>query len=125
MTKLKDLKKKSIQIELDGETYYFRFDLNALALVEEKYGDLAKAMERAKEGSILVIRHMFWAGLQASHPDLTELDVGSLIDSSNVNEIAEKMNAALDTSLSKPKKGDPKNEIAPSTGATQDSVPEK
>lgn len=98
---LADVKEKTVPIVLqDGKERHLRFTLNALALLEEKYGSVDKAFELVQSGnSIIGLRYLLWAGLSWEDDDLTEKDVGNLIDIGYMSEMMEKLGFALDSSL--------------------------
>jgi len=98
---LADVKAKSVPITLqDGKERHLRFTLNALALLEEKYGSVDKAFEEVqKSNSVLGLRYILWAGLSWEDEELTEHDVGNLIDIGYMNDMIEKLGVALDDSM--------------------------
>jgi len=133
MSNLDDVKVKGIPVELKGETYYLKFDLNSFAELEDRYGSITKAMkkfegeieyddngdplpaldEQGKEiideetgrvkprrsFSIKLLRTILWAGLIHANPELTETQVGAMIDFGELvplmNKTAEAMQAAM------------------------------
>ena len=101
MSNLTDIKKqKSLTIKLaDGNEYELRFTLNAMAELEERYGDVDKAFNAMDKGSFKAIRCVLWAGLQDKHPELTEQMVGSLIDMASMHEMMGQLNAGLSQDL--------------------------
>jgi hypothetical protein len=61
MSNLEDIKVEGVPIELKGTTYYLKYDLNAFAELEEKYGSLYKALkslegtdEKDDEGNVIM-----------------------------------------------------------------------
>lgn len=97
MGNLNDIKNnKSLTIKLaDGKDYELRFTLNAMAELEDRYGDVDKAFAAMDKGSFKAIRCVLWAGLQDQHPELTEQKVGSLIDMASMHEMMGQLNAGL------------------------------
>ena len=79
----------------DGVERKLRYTLNSFALIEEKYGTIDKAMEILKSGSIAAVRFALWAGLIHEDENLSEHYVGSQIDLSDLEDLAEKMNKAM------------------------------
>jgi len=67
-----------IHIELNGKARRLRYDLNALAEVEEKLG-ISIAQFADVPISIRTIRTLIWAGLIHEDADITEKDVGAWI----------------------------------------------
>lgn len=69
----------TVAIEIGGKDRTLKFDLNALAEVEDKLklggiNDVIPLLERV---SIRTVRCLLWAGLIHEDPDLTEREVGS------------------------------------------------
>ena len=98
---LAEVKSKTVPITLqDGKERHLRFTLNALALLEEKYGSVEKAFEEVqKSNSVIGLRYLLWAGLSWEDAELTEHDVGNLIDIGYMSDMMEKLGIALDDSL--------------------------
>lgn len=98
---LSDVKSKTVPITLqDGVERHLRFTLNALSLLEERYGSVDKAFEEVqKNNSISGLRFMLWAGLSWEDESLTEHDVGNMIDIGYMSEMLEKLGVAFDDSL--------------------------
>lgn len=81
MANLNDVKSKEVKITLnDGVERVVKFDLNAMAELEDKYGSVDAAFKALDEGSIKAVRFVLWAGLIHEDASLTERQVGSLID---------------------------------------------
>ena len=96
MANIKKLRREPVVIDIgDGIERELRYTLNSFALIEEKYGTIDKAMEILKSGSIAAIRFVLWAGLIHEDENLSEHYVGSQIDLSDLEDLAEKMNKAM------------------------------
>ena len=96
MANIKKLRREPVVIDIgDGVERKLRYTLNSFALIEEKYGTIDKAMEILKSGSIVAIRFVLWAGLIHEDENLSEHYVGSQIDLSDLEDLAEKMNKAM------------------------------
>lgn len=81
MANVKEVKQKAITITLsDGVERTLKFTLNAMAELEDKYGSVDAAFEALDKGSIKAVRCVLWAGLIHAEPNLTEQEVGNLID---------------------------------------------
>ncbi len=80
---------------LDGVERELLFTLNALAELEEKFGSVDAAFAEADKGSIKTIRFVLWAGLITKDPELTEQQVGALIDMRMLANLMQGMTAAL------------------------------
>ena len=96
MANIKKLRREPVVIDIgDGIERKLRYTLNSFALIEEKYGTIDKVMEALKSGSIAAIRFVLWAGLIHEDENLSEHYVGSQIDLSDLEDLAEKMNKAM------------------------------
>lgn len=81
MANVNDVKNKVVKLTLlDGVERVLRYDLNAMAELEDRYGSVDAAFEAMDNGSIKAIRFVLWAGLIHEDASLTEQQVGSLID---------------------------------------------
>lgn len=97
MGNLNDIKQtKQTKIKLaDGKEYELRFTLNAMAELEERYGEVDKAFAAMDQGSFKAIRFVLWAGLHDQHPELTENHVGALIDVASMQDLMQQLNDGL------------------------------
>lgn len=108
MANIKKLRREPIVIDIgDGVERTLRYTLNSFALIEEKYGTIDKAMEALNSGSIVAIRFVLWAGLIHEDENLSEYYVGSQIDLSDLEDLAEKMNKAMMGDLPQDEVGNP------------------
>lgn len=87
-------KKKTITL-LDGVERTIRFDLNAMAELEERYGSVDNAFAELDKQSIKALRCILWAGLMHEDENLTEQKVGSLIDMEYLQETMQALTAAF------------------------------
>lgn len=101
MSGVADVKRKSIKIKLDdGAEYELRFTLNALAELEDRYGSPQVAFDKLeKEQSMKALRFILWAGMQDAHPDMTEKQVGALIDTANMQNLMESISNVFDSDM--------------------------
>ena len=99
--KLSKLQKKSIKIEVDEDTFYLRYDLNALVTLEEAYGDIEQAFDfdEKPEGAIGKLRKVLHTGLQANHKGITEEEVGALFTMENLANFQEAVGKAMHTAM--------------------------
>jgi hypothetical protein len=67
-----------VGIEIGGRRRTLRYDLNALATLEEKLGLSISQLDHTTLG-VRAIRSLIWAGLVGEEPELTETDVGAWI----------------------------------------------
>lgn len=101
MSNIADVKSKTISITLsDGIPRTVRFTLNALAELEDRYGSVQAAFDKLeKENSMKALRCILWAGFIHETPDLTEHEVGDLIDVAYMQELVGSLNKALEQDL--------------------------
>jgi hypothetical protein len=96
MANIKKLRREPVIVDIgDDVERTLRYTLNSFALIEEKYGTIDKAMEALNSGSVAAIRFVLWAGLIHEDENLSEHYVGSQIDLSDLEDLAEKMNKAM------------------------------
>ena len=81
-------------IELGGESYKLRYDLNAVCAIEEEL-DTPISQIGELEASAKTIRALLWAGLQSYHPELSQHEVGRMISLDRLTEIGERINVAM------------------------------
>jgi hypothetical protein len=88
--------RKPVYIDIgDGKQRQLKYTLNSFALMEDKYGTIDDAMSAMEKGSVKAVRFALWAGLVHQDAELTEEYVGSMIDLSELETIATKMNEAM------------------------------
>lgn len=96
MANVHDVKARAVKITLsDGVEREVKFTLNALAELEDKYGTVEAAFKALDNGSIKAVRFVLWAGLIHAEPDLTELQVGNLIDIQYMQELMSTIGSAM------------------------------
>lgn len=96
MSNLRDAKPRVKTITLnDGVERELRFTLNAMAELEDQYGSIDAAFKALDAGSIKAARFILWAGLLHSGENLTEKQVGDLIDMNSISKIMEDMAGAM------------------------------
>lgn len=100
MSNVKDVKSKDIKITLnDGVERTIKFTLNALAELEDRYGSVDEAFKQLDNNSIKAVRCILWAGLIHEDPELTEQQVGNLIDIQYMQELMTSLNDAFDSDM--------------------------
>lgn len=100
MSNVKDVKSKDIKITLnDGVERTIKFTLNALAELEDRYGSVDEAFKQLDNNSIKAVRCILWAGLIHEDPELTEQQVGNLIDIQYMQELMASLNDAFDSDM--------------------------
>ena len=96
----KDLKITPTIVDLKGTKYELNFDLNAMAELEEKYDTIQNAIKELKMKKLSAVRQFVYACLKSNSEDLTEHEVGKLIDINNFTTIEKAitklMNEAID-----------------------------
>lgn len=83
----KDLQPQITTIELKGKKYEMNFDLNAMAELEDIFGNLRVAIAELKQKKLKAVRSFLYAVLKSSDESLTEFEVGKLIDMNNFTKI--------------------------------------
>ena len=105
MANVKDVKSKAIKITLtDGVERTIKFTLNAMAELEDRYGSVEEAFKQLDNNSIKAVRCILWAGLIHEDPDLTEQQVGNLIDIQYMQELMTSLGEAFDADMPEPEK---------------------
>ena len=100
MSNLRDAKPRVKTITLnDGVEREIRFTLNAMAELEDRYGSVDAAFKALDNGSIKAARCVLWAGLLDTDENLTEQQVGKLIDIDCMNRIMEELANALNDDM--------------------------
>lgn len=100
MSNVREIKPRIKSITLnDGIERSIKFDLNAMAELEEKYGSVEAAFTALENNSIKAIRSVLWAGLLHADPTLTEQQVGSLIDLESIGDIMEQLGESISDSM--------------------------
>lgn len=105
MANVKDVKSKAVKITLtDGVERTIKFTLNAMAELEDRYGSVDEAFKQLDNNSIKAVRCILWAGLIHEDPDLTEQQVGNLIDIQYIQELMASLGEAFDADMPEPEK---------------------
>lgn len=100
MANVKDVKSKPVKITLkDGVERTICFTLNAMAELEDKYGSVDEAFKQLDNNSVKALRFILWAGLMHEDPDLTEQQVGNLIDIQYMQELMSSLGEAFDNDM--------------------------
>lgn len=92
--KIIDIRPVRYPIELDKERH-LRYDLNALAEVEDAFGSMGSAFAALRQGSMKAVRCLLWAGLLHEDPDLTLHDVGALVTMENLGTVSDAIMPAI------------------------------
>jgi len=106
-----------------GKERYIRFDLNAFAEMETKFGNMEAAQERLKGGSMKDIRTVLWLGLiwdevvldevtgEPIRYTISEYQVGSWLTTLNLEDVMAKLQAAISGSLPDNPEDKPSGEV--------------
>lgn len=105
MANIKDLKRKPIIIELDKKREV-KFTLGSMALLEEEYGEVEKALEVVNKGKIKDIIFFIWAALLHEDEKLTKNKVANLIDIRDLQNMMDIISQAIKADLPQPIEGE-------------------
>lgn len=98
MANANKIRREPIKIELD-KSRELKYDLNAFIELEERYGSVDAALRAMEQNSIKAVRLVLWAGLIHEDPDLTEKEVGSLVQLYDLEELSETLGKAMMSDL--------------------------
>ena len=100
MANVNDVRDKDVTLVLnDGVERTLKYDLNAMAELEDRYGSVDAAFEMLDKNSIKAVRFILWAGLIHAEPELTEQQVGSLIDVKYLRNLSTKLEEAFSNDM--------------------------
>lgn len=100
MANVTDVKSKAVKITLtDGVERTIKFTLNAMAELEDRYGSVDEAFKQLDNNSIKAVRCILWAGLIHEDPDLTEQQVGNLIDIQYMQKLMASLGSAFNADM--------------------------
>src|SRR5690554_1729697 len=85
--------KGMVEIELDKKRN-LRYTMNALAEIEDKLG-VGLADIGNMEMTVKNVRVVLWSGLIHEDPELTEIEVGNMVDMDNFQMVQEKIAEAF------------------------------
>lgn len=103
MSNVKDVKSNAVKITLtDGVERTIRFTLNAMAELEDRYGSVEEAFRQLDNNSIKALRCILWAGLMHEDSNLTEQEVGNLIDMQYIQDLMESVGNAFNADMPAP-----------------------
>jgi hypothetical protein len=91
-----------VEVQLDKKRT-LRYTLNALAELEDRLGVSVSELTNVPMG-MKQIRTFLWAGLLHEAPDITEQEVGNLVDFENMEYVSQKITEAF-TKSAKNSKG--------------------
>lgn len=104
--------KGEVQFEVDGKPYIFKFGTNAQVIMEERTKmTMLDIMKNIQEGGgrfgATHLRLIFFAGLSARHPGITEDQCGDLIDELGHEKCADIFLKAMGLAAAKGNGSDP------------------
>lgn len=112
MAHVQDIRPKAVHITLaDCKCRTIKFDLNAFAELEKRYGSVEKAMNILQEGSVTGLRNILWAGLihdeaiidpltgEPTGYNITPYSIGSMIEPSSIQAVSIKLSEAIMSTL--------------------------
>jgi hypothetical protein len=111
MAQVKNIKNFPVTIELGGKTRAIRFDLNAFAELELRFGSVQEAMKALESGSMKSVRTILWSGLiheeavidevtgEPIKYNITPYQVGGWVEPSRMQEISEKISLAVQSGI--------------------------
>lgn len=77
MSQLTDIREPEVKVTLGGRERIIKFDLNAFAELESRFGSVETAMKELQKGGMKSIRTILWAGL--IHDEVILDDMGEPI----------------------------------------------
>jgi hypothetical protein len=95
-----DVRVKPVPITLDKERT-LKYDLNAFAEIEERFGTVQKAFEELEKQKIKAVRAVLWAGLIHEDPKLTEKQVGAMLSFGELASVLPAVSEAITAALPK------------------------
>lgn len=113
--------KGEVTFECEGKNYRFKLGTNAQVIIEKKAGmPLSKFLkaDRLDEIGAEGIRMIFWAGLTRQHPELTEDEVGDILDELGADRIKDIFEEAFEAAMVKNAGGVREDPPAPAKGQT-------
>lgn len=101
MSNVAEVRDQGLKITLnDGIERTIKFTLNALAELEDRYGSVEAAFDKLeKEHSMKALRCILWAGFIHESPNMTEFEVGNLIDIASMQDLTATLGEALEKDL--------------------------
>lgn len=115
MSKLTEIRNQAVTLEIGGESRELKYDMNAFAEMENKYGSIDAALGSLDKGKMTDVRNILWLGLihdqavideetgDVAKYNLTPYQVGSWIsDIGMLNGIVEKVAEALSAGMPTP-----------------------
>lgn len=102
MANVEKVKRNPVYVELD-KSRQLKYTLNSFAEMEDRYGSVDDALKAVEKGKIKAVRFMLWAGLIHEDENLTEKQVGAMIEVQDLDALSAKMNETMSGDLPDPK----------------------
>lgn len=105
---IKDLKNKKTKLKLGDKEFEIAFDFNAIAELDEVYGDFEDAMKalNSGKGRLKAIRALTYSMIKPRYEDVTLLEVGEMLSEimggkDKATEIMEQIKKAIELGMPK------------------------
>ena len=112
--KARDLKNITVPIRLGNRNFNMAFDFNALAELEEVYGEIDRALRAIEtgKGRLKAIRALVYAGIKPRH-NVKLMEIGTLLteiisDEEKATELMEQIEKAIELSMPSAKESEEK-----------------
>lgn len=111
MANLKDIRPTKVTVELGDKVREIKFDLNAFAELEKRFGTVQAAMQKLQDGGMGAIKTILWAGLiheeavidedtgEAVKYNITPFQVGGWVTSYNMMDVNIKLSQAMNADM--------------------------
>lgn len=105
---IKDLKNKKTKLKLGDKEFEIAFDFNAIAELDEVYGDFEDAMKalNSGKGRLKAIRALTYSMIKPRYEDITLLEVGEMLSEimggkDKATEVMEQIKTAIELGMPK------------------------
>lgn len=105
---IKDLKNKKTKLKLGDKEFEIAFDFNAIAELDEVYGDFEDAMKalNSGKGRLKAIRALIYSMIKPRYEDVTLLEVGEMLSEimggkDKATEVMEQIKTAIELGMPK------------------------
>lgn len=94
------MKDEGVKITLGNKDFEVKFDLNALCNLQDEFGELDEAFKSLDMKDLKKIRKLLRIALaNGENIDITELEVGALINLDNIHEVTDTLTKALNGAM--------------------------
>jgi hypothetical protein len=94
MANVNQVKRNPVYVDLDKQRQ-LKYTLNSFAEMEDRYGSVDDALKAVEKGKIKAVRFMLWTGLIHEDENLTEKQVGAMIEVQDLDSLSAKMNETM------------------------------